>query len=264
MTSDEGQNSLAIKFGEKRLASFIHCFEILLLLENFCKMEHHHQLDLSVMQTGIPAILEFVKNTLNRREGNGMKIIKYHLCLHFVDDIRRFGSMKNYDSCIGERHHCTEVKNPAKRTQRRKQNFEYQTAKQQIENIIIYKLSNLNNHITTEDDFKEDNEMKHCNIIYDRQKDDFLKKDSLSKKYSIYNDWEDRYFYESLRSICNTLVDEHKVLSPICFYTEHKYGNNILRGNPCYDGRKPWYDWVYVDWNLQRTIPAKICLFMDL
>ena len=123
MSSDEGNNILSIKLGKERLASFIHCFEILLLLENFCKMEHHCQTDLSIMKTGIPAILDFVKNTINRREGNGMKIIKYHLGLHFVDDVRRFGSMRNYDSCIGERHHCTEVKNPAERTQRRKQSF---------------------------------------------------------------------------------------------------------------------------------------------
>ena len=264
LTSDEGHNILSIKLGQERLASFIHCFEILLLLENFCKIENHHQTDLSIMKSGIPAILDFVKNTLNRTKGNGMKIIKYHLCLHFVDDVRRFGSMPNYDSCIGERHHCTEVKNPAKRTQRRKLNFDYQTAKQQVDNILIHRLTNLNEK-HPKDRTTFDNELtKKCNIVYDRKSDQFLKKNNVSKKYEIFKDWKDQYLFETLKKVCKQLVDDNKVVNPIQFYTEHKHDNFIVRGNPCYVGTQPWYDWVYVDWNTKKYLPSKTCIFMDL
>ena len=49
----------------------------------------------------------------------------------------RFGSMLNYDTEIGESHHKSEAKHPAKNTQRRKSEFEYQTAIRQIENLAI-------------------------------------------------------------------------------------------------------------------------------
>ena len=49
----------------------------------------------------------------------------------------QFGSMANYDSGIGESHHKVFAKKPAKNTQRRKKDFEKQTAIRVIENIAI-------------------------------------------------------------------------------------------------------------------------------
>jgi hypothetical protein len=45
--------------------------------------------------------------------------------------------MKNFDTGIGESHHKTEAKLPAKNTQRRRNIFEFQTAHWQVENIAI-------------------------------------------------------------------------------------------------------------------------------
>ena len=68
-----------------------------------------------------------------------MKIIKFHLMIHYTEDILRFGSMKFYDSSIGERHHVSLIKEPAKRTQRRKGVFELQTANRYCKKIAIHK-----------------------------------------------------------------------------------------------------------------------------
>jgi hypothetical protein len=70
-TSDEGLNYLKKSFGEDRLAAFIHCFEMMLLLENFCKLEQHSKKDLKIMKTGIPAILDFMKK--HSIESKGME-----------------------------------------------------------------------------------------------------------------------------------------------------------------------------------------------
>ena len=65
--------------------------------------------------------------------------------IHYAEDILRFGSMKNYDSSIGERHHVSLIKKTAQRTQRRIEVFEMQTAKRYCEKIAIHKaISELN------------------------------------------------------------------------------------------------------------------------
>jgi hypothetical protein len=261
-TSDEGVNVLSKSFGDERLANFIHCFEMLLLLEHFCKMERHKEADLKTMENGIPAILDFIKNTLNRTEGNGMKIIKFHLCLHYVDDIRRYGSMRNFDSCIGERHHCSEVKDPAKHTQRRRDKFEIQTATRYVDNIIISRAKqDLDIVIKQAKNKVQCN--KRNNIIYERTRDVFMKKDWKTKKYILCN-WPDKNFNEQLKDLCRWLVDSKKTDSPIKFFTQHNRDEYIFRGDPNYDGKGPWYDWVNVDWSNGEPIPAKINIFMDL
>ena len=45
--------------------------------------------------------------------------------------------MANFDSSIGESHHKVFAKKPAKNTQRRKEVFEEQTARRQIDNLVI-------------------------------------------------------------------------------------------------------------------------------
>ena len=107
------------------------------MLENFCKTETHNKSDLNLIKKMMPVVLQTIKNIINRQKGCGLKIIKFHIINHFVDDVIRFGSMNNFDSSIGERNHVTEVKQPAKLTQRRKDKFEQQTADRQIENISI-------------------------------------------------------------------------------------------------------------------------------
>lgn len=261
--SDEGNDVLSQKLGKNRLADFIHCFELMLLLENFCKLEQHDKGDLNIMRTGIPAILDFYKNTLNRKEGNGMKIIKFHLCLHYVDDIRRFGSMRNYDSCIGERHHCTEVKDPARHTQRRKCQFEIQTAQRYVDNVVVNLAKKDLANIGGLKQQKQNQCNKHHNIIYDRARNNFFKKDYKTKKYLLCN-WIDKQLYNQLKYFCKWLVDSEKVNSPIRFFTQHNRDEFIFRGDPNFCNKGPWYDWVNVDWNDAKPVPAKINIFMDL
>jgi hypothetical protein len=260
-SSNEGENSLFSSLGGQRLADFTHCFELLLLLENFCKQESHQRRDLNVMKKGMPLIMDFIKSTLNRQDGNGMKIVKFHLLLHYVDDIRRFGSMRNYDSCIGERHHCTEVKDPAQQTQRRKVNFERQTALRYYDNLLI--------SIGQREFVKQKPkpavtlQYKNKNIIYDHRYKKLYKKDSSSKKLRACH-WKDKLFQMSLIDLCKSLVETGKARSPIVFFTQHNRDEIIFRACPKYHDNGAWYDWAYVDWGDNLAVPAKLLIFMDL
>jgi hypothetical protein len=126
-----------LELGEKRSAQYLHLFELMLLLENFCKSDEQKRSSILLLKQIMPSILETLKNTVDRQSGNRMKIIKFHLPLHFADDMLKFGIMANYDSGIGESHHKEFAKQPAANTQRRKNVFEIQAAKRLVENLAI-------------------------------------------------------------------------------------------------------------------------------
>jgi hypothetical protein len=242
---------------------------LLLLVENFCKQDEHDARDLNVMKDGLLVIMEEIKNILNRTEGCKMRIIKFHLIAHYIDDIKRFGSMKNSDSSIGERHHCTEVKQPAKNTQRRKLIFEQQTANRYIENLAI-SLAMSDMDSLSDDQSKHSSNVerpnmqaKRCNILYEHKQKQLFKRNSNDNKLRAVV-WKDVQFQEQLTEFCSNLVENGNVDSPIQFCTQHNRMDLIFRGDPEWIDQYPWYDWAFVDWNLDECIPAKIMLFMNL
>ena len=265
LNSDEGALILDEAFGKERCGAYIHVLELLLMVENFCKQESHELLQLKIIKTGIPYIMNTIKEVLDRKDGQGWKIPKFHLMTHFADDVYRFGSMRNFDSATGERNHKTEVKDPAQHTQRRKDEFEMQTADRYYENLLIQLAGTdlgltgyWDKKIATE---KEDNVDKCQNIYYCHEhKNLFKHKDRRLQPC----DWKDETFKKQLIELCYALVQTGHLNSPIRFFTQHNRKSNIFRGDPDYKGF-PWYDWAYVDWDgYDEPVPAKIWLFMDL
>ncbi len=250
-SSSEGKEKIDNELGKDRCGAFIHVFELLLMMESFCKQEVHlkHQLI----------------TALNRKEGCGMKIIKFHLMKHFATDIIRYGSMKNFDSAIGERNHCTEVKDPAKHTQRRKNNFENQTAMRYVENLAITMAKSHLDTFSEESDSKPKSENKHANIVYDHETKMIYKRDWQNSSYSQIN-WKDQIFQQDLTNLCSNLIERGCLESPINFFTQHNRNEIIFRGDPQWkDTEGPWYDWAQVKWEgFEEAVPAQIQIFMDL
>jgi hypothetical protein len=266
LNSDEGANILDSSFGNNRCAAYIHALEILLMLENFCKQDNHDKLQLKIMKTGIPYIMETIKEVLNRTDGQGWKIPKFHLMTHFVDDIVRFGSMKNFDSATGERNHKTDVKDPAKHTQRQKDGFELQTAERYYENVLINLAATDMNleGIWDKKTLSEQTETfdKCQNIIYCHDRKGFYK--LKEKKYHELIKWKDDTLKQQLLQLCLFLIEENHVQSPIKFFTQHNRKSTIFRADPFFKD-SVWYDWAYVDWDgYENPVPAKILLFVDL
>jgi len=263
--SQEGQDVLDTKFKEDRSSQWLHLFEMLLLLENFLKADEHLKSDVEVLAGFMPALLNTFKALLVRKEGMGMKLIKFHLPMHFSDDIIRFGCMQNFDTGIGESHHKTEAKKPAKRTQRRFVSFEKQVADRQIENLAISMAKCHLYQITVvqrEDEF----EKKGFNIQYRHEKNQLIYR-SNKKKWHLCH-WPDSTLQKRLTNICHDLCNAGSLLSPVNFFTFIKTQTVIYRACPKFSDGNVWYDWAYVSWlddsNVESLVPAKLLLYISI
>lgn len=264
--SDEGQYNMDKQIGANRCTAFIHVFELLLQLESFCKQESHSKNDLKIFEEGLPHVMYTIKEIINREQGCGMKLIKFHLIKHFCDDIMRYGSMKNFDSSIGERNHKSEVKEPAQHTQRRKNCFEKQTARRYTENIstdIAFADMMSNAYISRSKENSNDNEIKRRNIFFCFEEIFFFKRDANKQKVKAVQ-WLDENFQRQLKNLCIDMIESGSVRSPINFFTQRNQDDCIFRADPEYDNGFPWYDWGKVNWGNGELVPAKLLIFVDL
>ena len=257
-----------------RCGAYIHVLELLLMLESLCKQDDIMKNDVHWIRDGMPYVMETIKTVINRQEGCGMKIIKFHLMIHYAEDILRFGSMKNFDSSIGERHHVSLIKEPAKRTQRRKGVFELQTANRYCEKIAIHKaiseldscIQNLDNiaftSIKNKTDDKTKIENKHMNLYYDHKQNAIIKNDSVTKKHIRYHS-NDESFIQNLCELCSKLVSSGSLKSNIQFFTQHNRDNVIFRANGAWKN-ETWYDWANIKWDVGEIIPAQLLIFLDI
>ena len=69
-SSTEGETKPFKTLGMDMRTSFIHGFELLLMLENVCKQHMHEKKDLYVAKKRIPLVMNTIKVLLNRREGH--------------------------------------------------------------------------------------------------------------------------------------------------------------------------------------------------
>jgi hypothetical protein len=260
--SNEGASKIDQQLGEGRTTQFICLFELMLLLENFCGQDELSPNMVRTLHQFMPYILNTYKLTLDRQVGCQMKIIKFHLPSHFASDIQRFGSMKNFDTGIGESHHKTESKNPAKNTQRRKVNFEFQAAKRQIENLAINMAYNNSIAAFNDDDEKNHDdyvESKWFRYVYDDKKHVLMQKNSKENCK-----WIDTIFQNQLEKFCSLVVNQGCIVGPLKFFTQHNRGKFIFRADPSYDKTEPWYDWASIKWEADGIIPAKLLIFWEI
>jgi hypothetical protein len=259
--SNEGESNIDKQLGEGRTAKFIHLFELMLLLENFCNQEELSSSMVRTLHKFMPYLLNTFKIILDRQVGCQMKIIKFHLPIHFAGDIQRFGSMKNFDTGIGESHHKTEAKIPAKNTQRRRINFEYQTAKRQVENLAIHMAySHSLKQNNSEPTLVNNEECKWYRYIFDV--DDLILKNRKESKETCK--WKDNQFQAQLQKICIEIVNQKCIVGNFQFFTQHNRAQSIFRADPSYEKNDPWYDWASIKWEQDGIIPAKLMLFWDI
>jgi hypothetical protein len=79
-------------------------------------------------------MMALFKKIVRRQEGMGLKITKFHVILHLVEDILDFGVPTVFDTGSNEMAH-KQYKSSAKQTQKNAKYFEHQTAIRCIENL---------------------------------------------------------------------------------------------------------------------------------
>lgn len=271
------------QLGEQRVAAFIQLFEYLLTFEAWLRQPEFTHAELRSAIIYLPNMLEFYKKVVNRRIGRGMKISKFHMPLHLVDDIKRFGSPQNVDSSVGEKNHITMAKQPAQNTQRRPDSFEFQTAQRYQENVSIERAARMYGRSKPGYKSAVPASVTEGGELYVTAGTHFLLgfetmfQISHCKRRPAHPQLQNSRWVELLRSKVMPFVvlDDEGFLH--C-YTEIKSkgssgtssGNgadvkdDIFRASPNFMGRQ-WYDWAYIYWGKHDgSIPAHLRLFFTV
>jgi hypothetical protein len=210
----------------------------------------------------IRGIMLKYKDVVNRTEGNGLKLTKFHQLLHIPRYILKFGSPKNFNSGRCEAHHIKLSKLPASTAQQRQATFEQQVASrisdQMVLNRAFASLSNASSS-NVSPELCGTKFYISCN-----QHDNFFHA-LPDKRNAVPLDYPQVVLDGVGQQLCDLFADNH-----IPCYTEHHRGEAnqvIFRGNPNYRG-SPWFDWCYLSWEDNHgndaEIPAKILFFCDL
>ena len=189
-----------------------------------------------------------------------MKLVKFHMLLHIVDDIERLGSPQNTNGAPCESNFKPQKKESV-RTQRRAKVFHEQIAIRIHDQILISRASKKNtvrrrmqgNRLVSGSKFK----IKYCPIEMNYS----LDWNSPVKKKQIYDKRVIEFVYD-------VFFDSDGTRNIHCF-TEHKINREIFRGDCSYRGDSEWYDWANILWDDNedntetRPILGKIHMFVD-
>jgi len=130
------------KLGDRQMSGWIDVLENMMGLEEVMKTCGDSSIrveDFLVLREFLLGVLEMMRDVVDRHEGNGMKIIKFHLIGHMIDDMLRYGSAQNVSGGPGERQHIDNVKIPGSTTQMRANCFDKQSMVRNWEHHTITK-----------------------------------------------------------------------------------------------------------------------------
>jgi hypothetical protein len=146
---------------------------LLITFESFLRSDSIPYNCLGKVESFMPVFLDQIFRAFPRQEGSGHTLVKNHLFLHLVHDIRRLGVPSNTNSAIGETTHKVICKEPGRRTNMSADTFERQTSMRYVENLTILRAFRdhpewINDHIPEEDIKTTKNEFGsssyHCSV----------------------------------------------------------------------------------------------------
>jgi hypothetical protein len=85
------------------------------------------------------SLLKLFRSVVKRKHGSKLLIIKFHLCLHFLENQLDYGVTANVDTGPMESNYKQNAKQPSGQTQRRAESIELQTAQRYIDKPILDK-----------------------------------------------------------------------------------------------------------------------------
>lgn len=226
--------------------------------------------------TRIRKYLTDFKETVNRIQGNGLKIPKFHQNLHYVKQILKEGSLLNIDGNRPESFNKDNVKSPAKLTQKRMTTITKQIAKNYHENLLVQEgLREFDFLYESEEAVDEPMHGNVCcgsKFVFQFICDDYHN----SEQWRVRVTWLGTSVVESM---CDELVlrvakrlflhtGEGGCLSArgeLHGFTEFRKDGITYRSHPSFRRGKAWNDWAMVAWSEEDDpIPAKIIMFLDL
>ena len=219
-----------------------------------------------------------LKKICRRTKGMGLKLVKFHACLHLMQDILNFGVPTNVDTGSNESHHKP-AKAAAKLTQRDVKKFEEQTAIRLQEfhlvDLAMCELKELKNWLHFDATQKRGLDETSAN---EATIDDTLL--TTGSTFKVFKDSEGAICFDCFRKTTKRaswppdLVEflfnlqeafsQATNMNDLVMRTEHKRGSQIFRGDPNFRGTGAWNDWALFDWGKRHGHhPAKIWCFVD-
>ena len=262
-----GQGGQRGLMGSPRLADWVAVLQEELLRDQTFRS---NEMTITFVRKHLPeqnkTYLKTFHATVNREEGAGLDIFKFHSSVHRPGDIERVGSLRNIDTEAGEQSHKEKVKAPAERTQRRQESFAGQVATRCHETDIIstaFAATAERRLLLVGAASKTAGSEDH--VLPEGNTYDFLQDGSItrSKNYQRLLPWEDQELLRKVKEFMQKLIG--KLASPkrgdaansnwrLKAYNAIKVGDVRYRADPSYytmrgKGRG-WHDWA------QATLPG--------
>jgi len=220
-------------------------------------------------------IMYLFRKVAMRKAGMGLKIPKFHMVLHIVEDILNFGVPMEVDTGSNESGHKGTIA-AAKLTQRQRQTFEVQTARRLDEMHLLelarqelggrplwdYGIGYAPRPKSPEVDAENTTSLTggasfrvYLDSTGDVQIDSIRRDRKKGPKFMM----EDALLWW-FNGLQNALAKHYK---EVALKTFHSRNGQIFRANACYRGTV-WRDWMYIDWGRDGKFPCKCWGFIDL
>ena len=241
---------------------YIKIFEKCLIVEKWLQREDGYDIrKFDTFRRNIQLFMREYKATCNRRVGNNMKLVKFHMLLHIVDDIDRLGSPQNTNGGPCEANFKPQKKESV-RTQRRARLFHEQMARRIYEQQVISRATlsygrEENIHVT-------DRLVSGARFSLQYNDEDMQYEVIWSRPAS-----KSRMYKEELIEFVYDVFFHHEEEEQIQCFTEHKVNGYIFRGDCSYRGEMEWYDWANILWdnvdeeNESVAVLGRIHMFVD-
>ena len=267
--SSENKNFLHLfggdGIGDDRLGYWILLLERFIMVEEFLKQSKFNKKDVKSFKRWFPHFLTLFKRVVDRKTGSGFKLLKFHLCTHFADDILKWGCPSSFDSATGESNHKT-LKKHARRTQKNINVLVEQTGMRYVENLAIHhaisraaESKNLHIH----DNQKLSTNLKFIHKAYRCNPQGVFDITEKGNEYPTTK-WHDQEQFSGVQELLQKHVLPHVAKKTVEIYTG-AYCNGVLyHGNPSFKSTS-WQDWAYCNWGDDYGIcPVQLLAFVDL
>lgn len=290
----DNENEVRTRITLEEYNQWIHIFEETLILHSWVYLKDHPKAAFkggrnSIVCQRLRQYMDTYKMYAHRKEGMGLKFLKFHQILHLWWIIRLFGSLYNVDTARCESHH-KKKKNIGNNTQRRIHVFDEQTSNQEFKHDLLIKaIENANiplpkqfEKITSKFDVESNmvtrkSNSNTCNgshfkltFDYDERK---VSANWLSSKMSNKRPFFPHHILDALFKKFDGYNHGHvgQRIKSINGFTEYYINqqddsnieSNLIRACPNYRNDGDWYDWATVNWKEEGLLECQCLLFID-
>lgn len=266
-----------------RIADWIMVLETVLQWEQWLKKPKLKVSLLDRAERKHKYLMYLIRKVAARTKGMGLKLIKFHYILHFIDDIKNHGTPAGL--CTGkdeERHKARKI--AAVLTQKQHKTFDSQTEKR-MQEVFLLELAQeelrtgwapFDYYNRTKGDVERQRSQRGSRETPSRSADGIR-----GMKYQCFIDDDQNYVAQTFgkkrrltehvkaeKDLIDFVIGLEELipphLSPLYVRTEYVRGEQIFRANSFYY-EEVWRDWAMVDWGAGwGVLPAKFYGFVDL